>query len=171
MIFINQETKKFLWCLRTIKYFTYELLCSHNTQPNRRRHCCRSARRPFLASRISQREYGVSVYEVGRRDRRAPGWLASSGFGNGSSLVGCPGILVLRRRTLMLKIAGNLFESSWCFCLILSSPFHLVPTYSHWHSLKNKKPLSSPNQLQYHTIPHICHERHEYIRVNFFWPV
>ena len=20
-------------------------------------------------------------------------------------------------------------------------------------------------------IPHICHERHEYIRVNFFWPV
>ena len=21
------------------------------------------------------------------------------------------------------------------------------------------------------SIPHICHERHEYIRVNFFWPV
>ena len=28
-----------------------------------------------------------------------------------------------------------------------------------------------PLLISYLAIPDICHERHEYIRVNFFWPV
>ena len=34
---------------------------------------------------------------------------------------------------------------------------------------KNMEDLYTCLLLQY--IPDICHERHEYIRANFFWPV
>ena len=46
---------------------------------------------------------------------------------------------------------------------------HSIPTVYQLHT--HSTPTAHPQYTQSILIPHICHEPHEYIRVNFFWPV
>ena len=54
-----------------------------------------------------------------------------------------------------------------CFCFFFQ--FQKIEDAVERPPLHHSRP--SPAFCDGELIPDICHERHEYIRVNFFWPV